>query len=391
MGASNSCERNRFSHLTCCSTKRQDSVPLGDPGSVLTVALAATKLFTVVGVSAYHTSILVDDMELFFDGGGIVLADAFASHEWSLGFDGVAETEVFPLGTTSWHVGNAIDMLGPFFQEGSYDVLRKNCNSFSDAAIYLLTGRAERLDGRFSRMERWVLACEPVSTNILRRLIKPREAAEPEEQDSTLDTHSDKVERSGTAGPRYVPNPMAADFNIEDVIAEIDLADAMRNHQPPVVGQSWLACCGNEKLQTPSMSEMSTREDAHAMHAVNRVWDPIIESAPKPSLDPFCQKEVQGPDNATLPGDLDDEDIEAAQSFHKNDAGPTHSCKIRTSGKLRPGDKLQQPVMRLRSPAPAPWTENLAEEIIWETDDATSPAAGLAVNELGFSMSDTGL
>lgn len=290
MGACNSHEMKLSSDLACCTTRRQDSTPSEKPDSKHTIALAATQLFSVVGITAYHTSIVVDDMELFFDGGGIVLADAFWSHEWSLGIQSLEgsaiETEVLQLGTTTWHVANAIDMLGPFFQDGSYDVLRKNCNSFSDAAIYLLTGRNERLDARFNRLERWVLACEPVSINLIRRLIQ-REA---KEQDSTLDAPADETipsEEAGTVEPRYVPNPLAAEFKIEDVIAEIDLANATRANHPPE--QSWLACCRSnnchDKSTWPPGSTAS--EDAQLVLGVNKIWDPIIEHSPKTLTGPI--------------------------------------------------------------------------------------------------------
>ena len=100
---------------------------------------------------------------------------------------------------------------------------------------------------------------------------------------------------------------------------------------------------------------------------------------------------MQGPEDAMPSSDLDDEEVEATQAFHKAGAGPTHSCKIRRSSKQRPGDKLHQPVMRLKSPRPAPWKGNPADESIWEPDDETTPAAGVADNKLDFSIQDAGL
>ena len=51
----------------------------------------------IMGFTAYHTSVVLGDRELFFDGAGIVEADAFWSHEWCHGSSG-QHCEVVELG-----------------------------------------------------------------------------------------------------------------------------------------------------------------------------------------------------------------------------------------------------------------------------------------------------
>lgn len=100
---------------------------------------------------AYHTSIVVDDFEFAFNHLGIVNqrldAGDHASHDGQmidLGFS-----------TISGHQMKLL--LEPYFQAGSYDMLRKNCNNFSDCALFCLLGH--RLDVKYRKLERvgtWV-------------------------------------------------------------------------------------------------------------------------------------------------------------------------------------------------------------------------------------------
>lgn len=365
------------SYEACCSAKRRHTLPPAPPGGGHNIALAATELFSVVGFAAYHTSIIVDDMELFFDGGGIVLADAFFSHQWSQGIRSrspseAKDTEVVQLGRTSWEVNFAIDMLGPFFQEGSYDVLRKNCNTFSDAASYLFS--KTRLDARFNRLERWVLALEPMSTDIIRRVLKPPEDSICDSSVNPVPDTATPLEQASLAGPRYEPNPLARDFNLEDVIADIDLADTTQNNDcPSSPGQSVLTCCRSNqccgKVQG-SHSNMGS-EDSQKMPKLNRVWDPIIEHHPRPSLDPFRRNDqlLLGPVSATpsrVMCDSDDEKLESGTGIQEIDSS---NCRSVTGAGLTSCTKPKHVALRIKTAAPAPRSGNLAEDIVWEADE----------------------
>lgn len=72
---------------------------------------------------------------------------------------------------------------------GTYDVFYKNCNTFTDAALYFLT--KTRMPGRYNRLERLVTATKPVSIGLLNRIFRAM------------------VESSGVSvdGDIYTPNP----------------------------------------------------------------------------------------------------------------------------------------------------------------------------------------
>jgi len=179
------------------------------------VQVAATEILRVAGVAAYHTSVILGEKEYYFDSQGIISAPALWSH--LLGQSKRPrefKTEVINVGSSA-HTGLALAHgLLPFFEKGSYDVLHKNCNVFSDAALYFLTRK--RLDGRFSRLERLLVATEPLSTELLNRLLM----AEPPKESS-----------SGASAGRlwpgpYMVNPLAQNFTVDDVIAACDAMSA---------------------------------------------------------------------------------------------------------------------------------------------------------------------
>ncbi|CAK9017125.1 Protein spinster, partial [Durusdinium trenchii] len=111
------------------------------------VELAATKLGPgFPGFQAYHTSVKVDDMEYSFSGEGIVVQRGLPSHMR------LPDTpEVVYVGLTSLSGDVMQKHLTGFFKRGSYDLLRKNCNSFSDCALYFLLDM--RLDPSYKGLE----------------------------------------------------------------------------------------------------------------------------------------------------------------------------------------------------------------------------------------------
>jgi hypothetical protein len=100
-------------------------------------------------MQAYHSSVLVGNVEHSFSVEGISVNKGLQSHEsyrrreemFSIDMGVVARSRGRTLKTT----------MEPFFKKGSYDLLRKNCNSFSDAAVFFLTGK--RLDPQYRGME----------------------------------------------------------------------------------------------------------------------------------------------------------------------------------------------------------------------------------------------
>ncbi|OLQ12253.1 hypothetical protein AK812_SmicGene3836 [Symbiodinium microadriaticum] len=109
--------------------------------------------------------------------------------------------------------------LSGHFQPGSYDLLRKNCNTFTDCALYFLCGK--RLDMRYKAVE--TLACmADEKTGILQSITRGE----------------------------YSPNPEAEDFSLQAILQEIDVR--------------WDACesdCSEDDIdamrsQTLSLNEM---------------------------------------------------------------------------------------------------------------------------------------
>jgi len=180
------------------------------------VQVVATPILEVAGVKAYHTSIVIGRTEYFFDADGIITAPALWSHT---GIDGKAPskseepagtalTEVIDVGVTPVSPEAFMRSMSPFFLAGTYDIILKNCNTFSDAALYFLT--RTRIQSRFSRLERLIATARPFSTRLLSAALQ---AIQQDQQQSP-------------AG--YTMNPLAEHFNIEDVIMACDSADIAR-------------------------------------------------------------------------------------------------------------------------------------------------------------------
>lgn len=118
------------------------------------VRLAATPLKSVASsrLPAYHTSICIDGVEVSFNDKGICVDREWASHMrgGALGLNGPAE--IREMGLSAHSVGELLQAMRPHFQAGTYDLLRKNCNCFSDCALMYLLGK--RLDEGLSSLDR---------------------------------------------------------------------------------------------------------------------------------------------------------------------------------------------------------------------------------------------
>mmetsp|Transcript_87134 Transcript_87134/g.164295 ORF Transcript_87134/g.164295 Transcript_87134/m.164295 type:complete len:309 (+) Transcript_87134:53-979(+) len=148
------------------------------------VELAASELFSLRLFTAYHTSILVNGEEFFFSDSGIFSDRALISHQGT-------PSERMELGYSTKTGAQLLQALQPYFRPGTYDLVRKNCNSFSDCAGYYLLGK--RLERRFSALEKIGQA----NTELLKQVTKGA----------------------------YMPNAAAADFQAETVIASLDKLD----------------------------------------------------------------------------------------------------------------------------------------------------------------------
>jgi len=110
------------------------------------IQLAISDFITLAGVSiGHHTSILVNGEEYFFDTVGICRCKTLLSH-------GPAPKKIIDVGFSERSGKDMCKALTPYFFEGSYDIILKNCNTFTDCALYYLLGL--RLDKCYSFFER---------------------------------------------------------------------------------------------------------------------------------------------------------------------------------------------------------------------------------------------
>eukprot|EP00928_Gymnodinium_smaydae_P062113 TRINITY_DN46040_c0_g1_i1.p1 TRINITY_DN46040_c0_g1~~TRINITY_DN46040_c0_g1_i1.p1 ORF type:complete len:234 (-),score=38.54 TRINITY_DN46040_c0_g1_i1:68-769(-) len=189
----------------CCRRRRDDSdmsqsltqFPQGMTSSPVRppsnkVELAVSVLGGVPPMAAYHSSVIVNGEEFSFSDGGIYASmDRLASHSQMQGPDGQPAPKLNPqvidMGM-SQHSGHSMKMtLERHFSAGTYDLLRKNCNSFSDAAIWYLLHK--RLPDSYCRLEKLGASSSLVQTIM---------------------------------GGQYKPNPKANDFNLEELVVSLD-------------------------------------------------------------------------------------------------------------------------------------------------------------------------
>lgn len=124
-----------------------------DPQRVVRLAITPLNKRAVSSrLTAYHTSISIDDVELSFGKQGIRIDKTFASHETmgNIRLDGPAT--VRELGMTTFSPEELVQAMLLYFQPDSYDLLLKNCNTFSDCALSYLLGK--RLDQDFNSIDR---------------------------------------------------------------------------------------------------------------------------------------------------------------------------------------------------------------------------------------------
>lgn len=155
------------------------------------VTLCATKvgpeILKLMMPSAYHTSIGIDGMDFYFSPTGLCWGTGLHSHQK---FDhSKYPTQVVDIGCAAVPRKAVIQTLLPYFQKGTYDLLRKNCNAFTDCALYLMFGR--RLDVKYKAFEQ-----------VARR-----------HDTSTL---------TALSFGDYVPNPQADNFSVDAVLEDID-------------------------------------------------------------------------------------------------------------------------------------------------------------------------
>mmetsp|Transcript_13160 Transcript_13160/g.28493 ORF Transcript_13160/g.28493 Transcript_13160/m.28493 type:complete len:207 (+) Transcript_13160:26-646(+) len=167
------------------------------------VGVAATCIGTVAGIGAFHTSVLLGNEEYFFESSGIICGPRLQSHAIPHAGGEIPETEVVDCGVTLHSGFDLMRRLSPYFGAYSYDLIHKNCNSFTDVALWYLLG--ERLDSRFTRLDRFMKNGAPLTTAIMNQVLKAYVGQRGIQCTSDV----------------YVRNKNAADFDLEAVIADL--------------------------------------------------------------------------------------------------------------------------------------------------------------------------
>jgi len=180
--------------LRCCLPNRplQGSLEDGNgrASACNRVELAASELFSLPGLAtAYHTSVIVNGEEFFFSDSGIFNDRVLTSLQGQ-------PSERVEVGWSTKTGARLLHALAPHFRPGSYDLIRKNCNSFSDCALYYLL--RTRLEGRISALERLGARA---STEMLQRFTKGMYVPNQEAADYRTEDVIDAVERLGDADP----------------------------------------------------------------------------------------------------------------------------------------------------------------------------------------------
>jgi len=156
---------------------------LREPG--YEVELAVSALAGLKGAAGYHSSVLVAGEEYWFSTMGIMHSPNISSHKKN------PHMQRHFVGLSKYSGADLVEFFDHHFPPGHYDLLRKNCNSFSDCALYFLC--EQRLSLKYRTMELF---------------------------GKLADDHAGVIQ-SISAG-EYVPNPQAMVFDMEAVLAEID-------------------------------------------------------------------------------------------------------------------------------------------------------------------------
>jgi len=158
----------------CCGPDRK---PQASSTAFNKVELAASELFNLGVATAYHTSVLVNGEEFFFSDSGIFSDRALNSHEGE-------PSERIVLGYSEKTGSQLLRSLQPHFQPGTYDLVCKNCNSFTDCAIHYLLG--QRLQVRFCALERLGRTNTKMLSELTQGMYKPNLAVQYFQVDTVL-------------------------------------------------------------------------------------------------------------------------------------------------------------------------------------------------------------
>lgn len=205
------------------------------------VKLAATVIFSIPTGSmlrgaeptdAYHTSVILDDRcEYVFNSMGVLRLPPLHSH-----MVGTQKTQVIEMGHSTVAASEMLHNVCPHFKPGTYDLIKKNCNSFTDCALFFLLGT--RLDARYRQLERF---CKWGQDSF--RL----------------------VDALRLVGLRYKENPEAADFKagiIIERLAKVRGIESVRHVSSPDPGMARARRESADKMMSARSQERTSSKES---------------------------------------------------------------------------------------------------------------------------------
>eukprot|EP00931_Biecheleriopsis_adriatica_P091952 TRINITY_DN65797_c0_g1_i1.p1 TRINITY_DN65797_c0_g1~~TRINITY_DN65797_c0_g1_i1.p1 ORF type:complete len:225 (+),score=44.19 TRINITY_DN65797_c0_g1_i1:41-715(+) len=159
--------------------------------------------WALAGQQAYHTSIVLSGDELWFSNEGIgcepTPGPRFSMPPSHFGSE-KSQTRVFQVGRSKYSGADLLERLCPYFQPGSYDVVHKNCNTFTDCALAFLVSR--RLPTQYCALDK-------------------------------MGQSAPDMLLSWASSYRYKANEASKNFNVEAVILKVDPNAWMGTAVPP--------------------------------------------------------------------------------------------------------------------------------------------------------------
>eukprot|EP00929_Paragymnodinium_shiwhaense_P057286 TRINITY_DN28671_c0_g1_i1.p1 TRINITY_DN28671_c0_g1~~TRINITY_DN28671_c0_g1_i1.p1 ORF type:complete len:335 (+),score=74.21 TRINITY_DN28671_c0_g1_i1:360-1364(+) len=217
MGASSGVLADSFwpdSPLACCMFKQQPHEVVYLKALSHKVQLAASLLGGIPGLMAHHTSVVVDGEEFFFSPRGIQRSwgPDFESHR-RMGTNGELITplknggdkhsiKVVDIGSCIATGNMLVHELAPHFQGNTYDLLHKNCNTFSDIALYYLTGK--RLDSQYNSIEKVGANNPSLLTNMTGGAYTPNPSSVDFDAQKLCQSFAELLQERGTCGPKGI-------------------------------------------------------------------------------------------------------------------------------------------------------------------------------------------
>ncbi|CAK0844183.1 unnamed protein product [Prorocentrum cordatum] len=215
--------------------------------------MAATGLgLQVPGLQAFHTSVLVDGLEYCFGPSGVSVSKGCGSHRQFVS----SPPTVLAMGYSRISGDEMRRALSPLFRAGSYDLLRKNCNAFSDCALYYLLGA--RLAWRYRGLDQIGAALGGQRSGLAQGILR------------------------AAVGGAYVPNPAAAGFSLDASLQKLSEAGEVRRSSK--ASKPRRSSTGGGRGPPGDLPKMSPRSSGGERPATSAAGQHPSPRSPRPPL-----------------------------------------------------------------------------------------------------------